>query len=817
MLRIAILVYLVLSAVFLIRHPAHIVKDIVVAPLLLLVPLGLGLAIRRVCLGHVIDGHDMSRLQVLLFSLFIGMTAQTILYQQLERIDVLRDIYSLLYPAAFIVALYGLYKEESLFDIASSDRRQSAGWILFHTPLIALTYAFYFLKFTQYPLRDIFQETHFMKGATELARFHILNPFTADSYIPVLQVHLGLLHDWYGYDLLASQWILPILFAVVRYLSLVCLFQALSQSPLTRLIATALAIVTLQNLFSVTNGDMVFSVCLLLISVMLREREISPTRGWACLSAGGLFVAAILLYKISTVQSIGLYWVVLVTALVLYRMTSHDPAVSKESALLLCVTAVALHPAVALLYLFCSLSIVCFYNVIMSGWEHQSTSVRWRVVLILAMATGAMGIVFLNLSRSVFSDRVSPPLFHGIAEWILGKEITGGEGIRNTTIEWVRLAPPALILLLGLLALSQAAHSLRALGDRRAGWFNVWKRSLAEMSATTVLAWSSCLVGLFISFSGLPYFHRALYFPLLMGCLLTAILLCAEIARYQKEGGKGILLKYSLLMLFYIGAAGRYAYQAPDFGGRSPIPYVQALSPYLAVALSGLSYLFVAACMTKIPWRLTVLSLSIVVIGVMSDKFAIKSYGYRYSYGDAWPKDRPISHYTIGEIQLASRIRSLPMNTILLSDPYTLSIVEALTGLNGLYSFSNLDVMRQDYKYNIQGVLSSFKEPGKSGQCGEGEAVARRVMHFIELYPGAVPEVRYVWERKIAKPFGVRMLQENLVVILNAGRTFPWTDGRDSYFPTPDRFDDDFIEFQIAKCFEIMENIDNTVLALRLK
>jgi hypothetical protein len=156
------------------------------------------------------------------------------------------------------------------------------------------------------------------------------------------------------------------------------------------------------------------------------------------------------------------------------------------------------------------------------------------------------------------------------------------------------------------------------------------------------------------------------------------------------------------------------------------------------------------------------------------------------------------------------------MNTILLSDPYTLSIVEALTGLNGLYSFSNLGVMRQDYKNHLRDILSCFKESG-SGRCGEGEAVAQRVMNFIELYPGAVPEARYVAEQKLVNPFSVRMLQENLVLILNAGRTFPWTDGRDIYFPTPERFDDDFIEFQIAKRFEIIENIDNTVLALRLK
>jgi hypothetical protein len=784
---------------------------------MLLVPLGVGLSIRRVCLGRVYDAIEISRVQVLLFSLFVGMTAQTILYQQLERIDFLQKFYAFLYPATFVVTLYGFYKDRSLFTVASSDRQRLAEGIIFHIPLIVLTYSFYFLKFTQYPLRDIFQETHFMKGATELTRFHVLNPFTADSYIPVLQVHLGLLHDWYGYDLLASQWILPALFAIVKYLSLICFFQALSESRLTRMIATALAIVTLHNLFSMTNGDMVFSVCLLLISVMLREQPLSTATRGACLMTGALLVGAVVLYKTSSVQSIGVYWVILVATVAFsVRLARLVPVASVES-VMLCATAVTLHPAVALLYLFCALAIVCFYSVIMSRWEHQPVSVRWRVVLTLAIATGAMGIAFLNFSRSVFSDSFSPPLLQGLAEWILGKEITGGEGIRNTTIEWVRLAPPALMLLLGLLASSKVVQFLRGVREQKADRFHIWTAKLSEVSATTVFAWIGCLVGLVVSFSGLPYFHRALYFPLLMGCLLTAILMCAEIERYQKEGKKGILLKYSLLMLFYIGAAGRYAYQVPDFGGRTPIPYVQALSPYLAVALSGLIYLFLAACIAKKPWRVITLSLTIVFIGVTCDKFAIKSYGYRYSYGDDWPKDRPISHYTVEEVKLAARLRHLPMTTILLSDPYTLSIVGALTGFNGLYSFSNLGVMRPDYKYNIQGILSCFEAPAEKGQCGDGEAVAQRVMHFIEGYPGAVPEARYVAEQKLATPFSLRMLRENLVLILNAGRTFQWTDGRDTYFPAPDRFDHDFIEFQIAKRFEILENIDNTVLALRLE
>ncbi len=697
MIKTAILIYFALSTVFLVWHPVHVLKDIVVAPLFFLVPLGLGLLMVRACLEERLEERVGGKLPVVLLCLFLGLTGHTILYQQLERLNLLQSFYPFLYPMALCGAAGGYYREKDLFCIDWSSREWRESVVII-TPLVALTYSFYFLKFTRYPLRDIFQETHFMKGAMELAHFHVLNPYTADSYIPLLQVHLGLLQDWYGYDLLASQWILPLLCAVVRYASVHCFFSAVTDSRLTHTIAAGLTVITLQNLFSPTNGDMVFSVCLLLMSLLIRGWATLDVFRMVGLGAFSLMGFVVVLYKVSSVQSIGMYWALTLLGVAWYSRRASGASSVVTLGVLLCATGVALHPAVALLYLFCALGIVVIYHVMHFGWPHWPQTIRVRFLLGVITVTGTMGILFGMQVKAVFETKESRPFLNIIAEWILGKEITGAEGMRNTMIEWVRLAPPMLFVLCCLLVASWAISVRRNSPSKKNGLLGLVKQLGSCLPPAMLFAWVGCLAGLLLSFSGLPYTHRALYFPLILFCLLVAILSSEEIGRYRVEGKRVVLFKYGILVVGYLLVSGRYAYKVPDLGGPTANPYLRELTPYFGVATLGACALLACASVARAPWRVTTLVLSIVFVGVASDKFAMKSYGYRYSYGDNWSSERPISHYTMAELELADRIRQLPSNTILLADPYTLSIVEAQTGLNGLYSFANLGVMREEYK-----------------------------------------------------------------------------------------------------------------------
>ncbi len=48
-----------------------------------------------------------------------------------------------------------------------------------------------------------------MKGAMEFSKYYFINHATGNTYIPLIQVNMGVLNHFYSYDLINSQWIIP--------------------------------------------------------------------------------------------------------------------------------------------------------------------------------------------------------------------------------------------------------------------------------------------------------------------------------------------------------------------------------------------------------------------------------------------------------------------------------------------------------------------------------------------------------------------------------------------------------------------------------
>lgn len=288
-IRHIVLWYLGGAAFFCLLPAAHPVTDVAVAPLFLLVPVGWGLAYLSVC-GHRWRMPEFSLPYLYLSAFLFGVVARTLVYQVFERSGWLQTLYGIMFPLDLFLSWWGWirWRESMSFRPRSPQEWWLVGGLL---SLVLVLYSFYYLKFTQFPLRDIFQETHFMKGAVELARFHILNPYTADSYIPMLQVQLGMLHGWYGFDLLISQWLLPPLNAAIRIAALYCFWRTVAPGVYSRMIALGLSMIALQNLFSPTNGDLLFSLCLLFMSLVIMDGRRtggefgSNSACWGCLPA----------------------------------------------------------------------------------------------------------------------------------------------------------------------------------------------------------------------------------------------------------------------------------------------------------------------------------------------------------------------------------------------------------------------------------------------------------------------------------------------------------------------------------------------------
>ncbi len=74
-----------------------------------------------------------------------------------------------------------------------------------------------------------------------------------------------------------------------------------------------------------------------------------------------------------------------------------------------------------------------------------------------------------------------------------------------------------------------------------------------------------------------------------------------------------------------------------------------------------------------------------------------------------------------------------------------------------------------------------------------------------------------MFEHRMQRALTPQEVKKNLLIILNAERTFPWMNGQESYFPERADTAASFDELQIAKVFQVIHNMNNKVLAVRLK
>ena len=88
--------------------------------------------------------------------------------------------------------------------------------------LVIFSYMISNFYWYDYPLRDLFSSTHYMKGALELNRFNLYNPLTADSYLPTMQIALAVMDKVTPFNILTLVWMMPIfsilLFVMITYL-----------------------------------------------------------------------------------------------------------------------------------------------------------------------------------------------------------------------------------------------------------------------------------------------------------------------------------------------------------------------------------------------------------------------------------------------------------------------------------------------------------------------------------------------------------------------------------------------------------------------
>ena len=181
----------------------QVLVDIFVTPFYVIFPVGLGCLLIAIVGGREEFQKKVTRDGQVVLGSIIGIVLITYTFYFLEQYGYLKS---------FIAPVFFTFKALSLIGVLlffgglpKAPTKMPWSYVSLAALVASLSFYLKFVHFSDFPLMDVFQNVHFMKGGHELARFGILNRETANSYMPTLQVFWGLFHKYYGFNLFAAN------------------------------------------------------------------------------------------------------------------------------------------------------------------------------------------------------------------------------------------------------------------------------------------------------------------------------------------------------------------------------------------------------------------------------------------------------------------------------------------------------------------------------------------------------------------------------------------------------------------------------------
>jgi hypothetical protein len=149
--------------------------------------------------------------------------------------------------------------------------------------------------------------------------------------------------------------------------------------------------------------------------------------------------------------------------------------------------------------------------------------------------------------------------------------------------------------------------------------------------------------------------------------------------------------------------------------------YVTLAAPLLAAlgfaAVAGVVYGLWSPARSP---QLRIITSMVLVLIFSFEVTAGRTYFMPYSHGPLDSASRQtLSHLSESELEIAASIRGFGEKVVLISDPHTMANLRALTGLNSIVSFSNLDTMGPETTELIRSWIRSIvTRPPNSQSCG---------------------------------------------------------------------------------------------------
>lgn len=705
--------------------------SVIVAPAFYLAPTGVGLLL----LLPLSNRPWSARLPI---AFLVGAVCITRLYELAEERQLVEWLFG---DSIWWVALLSI---AGVLGAVVWSKRKAPRWdvVAFATMMALPSFAFCYFWVSSYPFTDVFQDVHPMKMAEEFARTHVLNGVDGMSYIPVKPVLNGLMIGAFDYDQLIGVWAMApwtaafVLLVVWRATTLV-------GNDGKRLLAFVL-LAGMLLAFDMTNGVMcAFGAILLLVELV----ELGEGFERKYLGAALALVLPVCVYLAWRFLGRDPAPNLVAMALALSAMAAawwYRPQLGRSLLVVVLVGClVQLHrgsmlfvavAAVAAAALTMRASPVVLLSAAIVGRFLLPVSLSISAVVIMA----SVARISLPFSQQDFYAAILSSLVR-----VDGPEMMLGTGAKNAAIEWGR----AIGLLVAAMIGSVMVWSTVTKTGRK-----IW----AEPSF--VIPWGLASGLTCAILTGFPYVYRSA--PLV--CVFFAMALNEALPRLwfdmkQPMAGPAIAL---------VGLGVTYAIvmvAAPSLSlyARFYWPILACLVAVAAVAFYG---------MQVMPKSRGAVLLGVLAVALVADRLSEKVALFPHVYGVPQSSIAHISHYGAEELAAASAIDQLPADTVVVSDPHTLSIIRARSGLNTTFSYSNLDTLNEFSEAHLRTALLAIRTGDKDGFCAS----------LREMLPIA-GDYRHLLDR-------LYMVKSKLdIVVAYSLRTDSWANllpgTRASYFP----------------------------------
>ena len=691
-------------------------NTIFLTSLFFVLSLGFGLFVLALASVSVLEASRLSRLQIVTLGITIGGpsvgTFSQILSLTVPSLKVDTVIVSLISVAGFLLT-------RNILRPHGKDWGEIALAASASLPISFMTWWWSFGAYSHYPFGDLGADVHWLKIAREYADTGSINPFASQSYIDLRTALAGMLAGNFNLDLLQFNW-------VYRYFSILCillflyaLMDAIFRDQLRKWFAFLFAAFT-NTLGLLTNGSLALTSSFVFLGALIgtdATAERQERRTASILVVTGSASLSILMAFVLNNNALMLA-LLIATSLIINILNRVNIARDLASqAFVSFVWSMALVLAHRGAYFFVPIAIggwLFYIGVfrIVSKSAGASIKLLWCLALTLPLICAAVlaGVLAARLGHLPAANAYT--YFSYVTQFVVGKSIEPGDDIilgvgpEAAIIETGRALGPLFTIGAGLMMLwcyttSRSTHS----NQITAPSIQNRKSSLLLLLWSWILGCAICVAVL----SGFPFLYRTAFFiSPIYAITATQLLVMLFVDPSPPLYKRRRLVASIVAAVVTILIVGVYSY---NWG--SDLPYSRFQPMLRPLELTGVTLTIFATAMTftRSP-RLQILGLAAVIcLGVALDRVGVSVFFKAYSYGPLPDGTMVISHYDKSDLKTAHWLRNQMHNFLVVSDPYTMGLVQAVTGAPGIYLFSNLDTVNEASAKQVKRILSGITEP----------------------------------------------------------------------------------------------------------